>query len=41
MSQAAVKEYEHAFADRVHLLVRRLDEQPGKADLAKWIEYLT
>ncbi|TFK89225.1 high nitrogen upregulated cytochrome P450 monooxygenase 2 [Polyporus arcularius HHB13444] len=41
MSQAAVKEYEHVFADRVHLLVRRLEEQPGKADLAKWIEYLT
>ncbi|RDX42005.1 high nitrogen upregulated cytochrome P450 monooxygenase 2 [Lentinus brumalis] len=41
MSQAAVKQYEHAFADRVHLLVRRLEEQPGKADFAKWIEYLT
>ena len=41
MSQAAIKEYEPVFAARVHLLVRRLEEQQGKADLSKWIEYLT
>ena len=37
LNQAAVKEYEHPMADRVQLLLRRLEEQKGEINLSKWM----
>ncbi|TFK89229.1 cytochrome P450, partial [Polyporus arcularius HHB13444] len=36
LSQAAVKEYEQPLMARVLLLIRRLEEQKGEVNLAKW-----
>ena len=37
LSQAAIKEYEQPLVVRVQLLIRRLEEQKGEVDIAKWI----